>query len=182
MYVEASPNDYHVLHPRPVYLIVSEGKDGRLNVMSASWVSPIYDDPLLIAVSIWRGSLTHRNIMETGELTINVLGENHVELAWKAGSESGAEVDKFKLLNLKPTPSKYISTPGLEGVLGFVECVVKEKIPVEESTLFICESKAIHVDESVYEKYGWNLSKAKILLHLAGRSFTTTGNLIRASK
>jgi len=182
VYVEVSPNEYHVLHPRPVYLIVSRSRDGRLNVMPASWVSPVYDDPFLIAVSIWSGSLTHEYVMETGELTINILSEKHAELAYKLGTESGRDVDKFKKHGLKPYPSKTISTPGLDGVLGFVECVVRDKLRVGESTLFICESKAVHVDKEVYEKYGWNLSKTSILLHGAGKSFTTTSRLIRVSK
>jgi len=182
MYVEISASDYHVLHPRPVYLIVSRSREGRLNVMPASWVSPVYDDPLLIAVSVWSGSLTHEYMSETGELTVNILSEKHAELAYKLGTESGRDVDKFKKYGLKPYPSKTILTPGLEGVLGFIECVVKDKLPVGESTLFICESKAIHVAKDFYEKYGWNLSKTSLLLHGAGKSFTVTGRLIRVPK
>jgi len=98
MYKSISPSNYHVLHPRPVYLIVSRNKSSSLNVMAASWVSPVSDEPFLITVSIWRGSLTHQYISETREFTINIPSEKHVDIVYKAGTTSGREVDKFKLL------------------------------------------------------------------------------------
>ena len=158
MYVEIEPGDYHVLHPRPVYLIVSRSRSGRLNVMAASWVSPVSDEPFLVAVPIWSRSLTHEYIVETGEFTINVLGEEHLNIAYKAGSVSGRDVDKLSALGLKPYPSKHIATPGLEGVLGFLECVVENRVSVGESTLFIAGVKAVHVRRDLYSRYGWNLT------------------------
>ncbi|ADV65361.1 flavin reductase family protein [Desulfurococcus mucosus] len=182
MYVEVDPGDYHVLHPRPVYLVVSRSRGGRLNVMSASWVSPISDEPFLIAVSIWRGSLTHEYVSETGEFTVNVLGEEHLETAFKAGSVSGREVDKWGLLGLKPYPSRHVSVPGVEGALGILECVVENRVPVGESTLFIAGVKAVRVNRDLYGRYGWNLGKARILMHAGGRAFTVSGRLLLAGR
>jgi len=96
--------------------------------------------------------------VETGEFTINVLGEEHLDIAYKAGSVSGRDVDKLSALGLKPYPSKHIATPGLEGVLGFLECVVENRVSVRESTLFIAGVKAVHVRRDLYSRYGWNLT------------------------
>lgn len=182
MYIEVDPGEYHVLHPRPVYLIVSRSSSGRLNVMAASWVSPISDEPFLVAVSIWSKSLTHEYITETGEFTINVLSEEHADLAYRAGSVSGRERDKWRELGLNPYPSKHISTPGINGALGILECIVENKVPVGESVLFIASVKAIHVRRDLYVRYGWNLDKARILMHNSGRVFTINGKLILVEK
>jgi len=150
--------------------------------MAASWVSPVSDEPFLITVSIWRGSLTHQYISETREFTINIPSEKHVDIVYKAGTTSGREVDKFKLLGLKTVKSSVIETPGLDGMLGFLECTVVNQVEVGESTLFIAEVKAVHVLEELYTRYGWDLNKAKILLHHSGRGFTTPSKLILALK
>ncbi|OYT38618.1 MAG: flavin reductase [Desulfurococcales archaeon ex4484_58] len=181
MYVDIDPEDYHVLHPRPVYLIVSR-KGDRLNVMSASWVTPVSDDPPLVAVSIWRKSLTYEYIMESKEFTINVVNDSMVNIVYRAGTVSGREIDKFRELGLEVIPSKKIKTPGVKDVLGFLECVLEKSVMVGESDLLIARVVATHVDQNYYERYGWNLRKTSILLHAGGKAFVTTGRLVFPSK
>lgn len=175
-------DEYRVLHPRPVYLIVSKNGEGRLNVMAASWIMPVSDEPFLVAVSIWKGSLTYQNISKTKEFTINIPGEKHVNIVYKAGTTSGREVDKVSALGLPTVNSTRIEVPGLEDMLGFLECRVINEVDTGESALFIAEVMAIHVVESLYTKYGWDLAKAKILLHHGGRGFTVPGRLILAER
>ncbi|MCD6300650.1 MAG: flavin reductase family protein [Staphylothermus sp.] len=181
-YKQIDPSEYRVLHPRPAYLIVSRNGSGRLNVMAASWVSPVSEEPPLIIVAIGRGSLTREYILETKEFTINIVGEEHLNLTFKAGTVSGRSVDKWKMLGLEELPSKYISVPGIKGSYGFIECVLNKVVEAGECDLLFCEPKAIHVREDLYTRYGWDLKKAKILLHIGGRAFTIPGKLLLAEK
>ncbi|MCD6195384.1 MAG: flavin reductase family protein [Staphylothermus sp.] len=176
------PSEYHVLHPRPAYLIVSRSSSGRLNVMAASWVSPVSEEPPLIIVAIERGSLTREYILETKEFTINVVGEEHLNLTYRAGTVSGRSVDKWKMLGLEEESSKYISVPGIKGSYGFIECVLSKVVEAGECDLLFCEPKAIHVREDLYTRYGWDLRKARILMHVRGRAFTVPGRLLFAGK
>lgn len=182
LYKSIELSNYHVLHPRPVYLIVSMNREGRVNVMAASWVMPVSDEPFLVAVSMWKANLSYQYIGETGEFTINIPGEKHINVVYKAGVVSGREVDKVKSLGLNLVESMQIKTPGLGDMLGFLECKVVREVDLGEMALLIAEVKAIHVVEELYTKYGWNLAKAKVLLHNGGRGFTTPGKLILAEK
>lgn len=182
MYTSIEPSSYHVLHPRPVYLIVSRGSNGMVNVMSASWVTPVSDEPFLVAVSIWKGSLTYEFIKETSEFTINIPSERDLDRVYRAGVVSGREVDKIKQLGFKLYDSKIIKTPGLQEMLGFLECRVVKEVDLGESALFIAKVEAIHVLAEYYTKYGWDLSKAKPLLHHGGRAFTTPGRTLLAHR
>lgn len=174
-YVDLGPNEYHVLHPRPAYLIVTLNEDGKPNVMAASWVSPVNDEPLIVALALGKESKTFENITRRGELTINIMGEEHIDLVYKAGSVSGREVNKWEYLGLKPVKPSKIGVPGIEGSYGFVECVVEKVIDLEGVGLVLCRSVAIHVrKELMYRRY-WDLSKARILLHNIGRSFSVPG-------
>ncbi len=181
-YIEIDPGDYHVLHPRPAYLIVSRDSGGRLNVMAASWVMPVSEEPPRFAASIDRGQKTYRNIRETGEFTINIVGGEHAELVWKAGTLSGWEVDKWEILGLKPLEPKRIGVPGIDGSYGFIECRVDRMIPVGECDLVICEPLRTVVREDAYKRYGWDLRRARIIMHQRGRVFVLPGRLIILSK
>ncbi|MEM2024939.1 MAG: flavin reductase family protein [Desulfurococcaceae archaeon] len=182
MYISIGTDQYYVLHPRPVYLIVSRGRDGKLNVMSAAWVSPISDEPFTIATSIWKGSLTFQYINETKEFTVNIPSEDHVNAVFKAGTITGRDADKLSLLGLRTFKSKHIETPGLEQMLGFLECRVLNTLEFGESAVFIAEVLEVHVDGKLYTKHGWDLNKAKILLHNGGRSFSIPSKLILPEK
>lgn len=175
LYVEVGLDEYRVLHPRPVYLIVSRNLEGVLNVMSASWVTPICDEPFLIAVSLWRGSRTYRNIVETKEFTVNVVNDKFIDEVWLAGTKSGWSVDKWSALGFRPVQPRRIKTPGIDGSLGFLECTLRNEYVFNDTSLLVANVEAIHVNKDLYEKYGWNLYRAKILMHSGGKCFTTTG-------
>ncbi len=181
-YIELPTDEYHVLHPRPAYLIVSMDKDGRLNVMAASWVMPASEEPPSIVVSVYREQKTYENIVETGEFTINVMGEEHAQTVYKAGTLTGRKVDKWRLLHLEPLPSKKIKVPGIKGAYAVVECRVKQLVPTGECDLVICEPQAIRARRDLYQRYGWDLKKAKILLHNRGRVFVVPGKLVIVEK
>ena len=182
MYMEVDPTDYYILHPRPAYLIVTRRPDGGYNVMAASWVSPISEEPPLVALAIGKESYTHELIRETKEFTINFVGEEHADMVYKAGTLSGRRVDKWKLLGLEPLESKKISVPGIRGCYGFLECYLENMVDAGECSLFIARIVASHVKRDLYTRYGWDLKRAKILLHLRGRAFVLPGKLVLAKR
>ncbi|MEM1559227.1 MAG: flavin reductase family protein [Candidatus Bathyarchaeia archaeon] len=180
-YRELNPTEYYTLHPRPVYLIVVVKPDGGFNVMTIAWLTPVSSDPPKIALSISKDSLTHKILSENGEFTVNILGEEHVDIAYRAGSISGFKVDKWSMIGFKPVESKFITAPGIDGCYGFLECKISNMIDVGECTLFIADILSIHVRSDLVEKGFWNLRKARILLHCRSRIFTIPGRIIYAT-
>lgn len=174
---------YKPLHPRPAYLIVS-GVPGELNVMAASWVMPVSEEPLRLALALDRETKTFELIEKYGEFTVNIVDAKLVDKVYKAGTLSGKEVkDKLVLIGLKITPSIKIKTPGIEEALGIIEAKVWKSIDVGEVRLYIADILAIRVKPEYYnEKYGWDMRKTQILLHLIGRAFTVPGRLILAER
>lgn len=181
-YVSVDPTEYYVFHPRPAYLVVTRDPAGKLNVMAVSWVTPASEEPPLIALAIGKESYTHEILMKTDELTVNVVGEDKVDLVYRAGTVSGRDVDKWRMLGLEEEPSERISVPGIKGSYAIAECRVKNRVDAGECTLFICEILNIKVLKDYYTRYGWDLRKARILLHNSGRAFTIPGRLVFARK
>lgn len=163
---------YRLLHPRPVVLICSADRSGKVNVMACSWITPISDDPPLIAISLWLKGYTHKLIDETGEFTVNIPSVNLLKQVWIAGTKSGSKIDKVKLLNLTFTQAKAVKPPAIENCIGVLECKVKNKITINEQALYIAEVVKAYAEEELFKDKVWSM-KANILHHAGGRIFTT---------
>ncbi|MEM4641185.1 MAG: flavin reductase family protein [Candidatus Pacearchaeota archaeon] len=96
------------LWPRVVVLITSISKEGKENVMTASFIMPISFSPKYIAVAISQERLTFKNIKESKEFGLNICDEKMLEAAKICGSYSGTESDKFKKANITKEKSKKI--------------------------------------------------------------------------
>ncbi len=114
------------LFPRPVVLITTVDKDGKSNVMTASFVMPVSFSPKYVAVAIAPSRYTFKNISEVKEFGVNVCSEEMLEMAKLCGSYSGREVDKFELANLEKESSVKIRAPLIKNSPISFECVVEE--------------------------------------------------------
>ena len=169
---------YKVLHPRPVYLIVSSC-DGRANVASIAWVSPVNDDPPIVAVAISKDALTSELISKCGVFTINVVDESKISDVWVAGTVSGREIDKVGKLGLKLIKSRTIDAPYIDGCLAYLGCKVIRSLEINGVNLYIAKVLEVYVRKNLFDpRYGWNLYRAKILMHSSGRCFTIPGKVI----
>lgn len=163
---------YNLLHPRPVVLICTQDRNDKINVMSCSWITPVSDEPPLIAVSLWTKGYTHNIIDETKEFTVNIPSSKLVKQVWLAGTKSGRKVDKTKILGLKFTGSKTVSSPAIEECVGTLECKVKERIMLSEQVLYITEIQRACAEEDLFKNDIW-VDGANILLHTGGKFFST---------
>lgn len=170
---------YKLLHPRPVVLICSSGRDGRVNVMACSWITPVSDEPPLIAISLWLKGYTHRLIDETGEFTVNIPSSSLLKQVWIAGTRSGSRVDKVKLLNLTFTQAKTVKPPVIDNCIGVLECRVRGKTVVNEQAVYIAEVLKAYAEEKLFKDGVWTL-EANILHHAGGRVFATTSSYFKA--
>jgi len=173
-------DSYKILHPRPVVLICAKSKDGRANIMSCSWITPVSDEPPFIAVSLWKEGYTHKLIDETEEFTVNIPSSKMLEQVWLAGTKSGSKTDKIKLLKLNLVASKTVDAPGIEECLGTLECKVETRVEVGEQIIYIAEVKRAVVDGTYFKKGIWT-EEAKLLLHCARKIFSTP-KLIKSKK
>ncbi len=163
---------YYLLFPRPAVLIVTCSREGRVNVMTASWVTPIAEDEPTVGVAIDRGHFTRKLLDEVPEFTINIPSVNLLDKVWKAGTVSGREVDKSKILGLTFRPAKKVKPPIIEECIGAIEAQVYKIIPVGEVDFVIGRVVAAYVrEEYLYKGEYIDFKKAKVLLHAGGRAF-----------
>ncbi len=128
-----------------VYVITTRLGE-RLNGMTASWVSQVSLNPLLLMVSIAPGRYSHDLIKESGVFAVNVLNAGQVDLAKRFGFQSGRKVDKFAgLEHLTATTG----SPILPEAYAFFDLKLVETFPAGDHTLFVgevVEAKILHPD------------------------------------
>lgn len=163
---------HFLLHPRPVVLVCSLDKDGKPNIMACSWITPVSEEPPLIALSLWRRGYTHQLIEAAKEFTVNIPSADLVKAVWIAGTRSGRRTDKFAITGLKTQPAKKVSAPIIEQCIGHLECKLVNCVKAGECNIYIAEVVAAYADEELLTNNVWN-EKANVLLHAGGKYFTT---------
>ena len=128
-----------------MYVIGSRGPMG-MNVMAAHWLMQIAFKPRMVALSLENDARTLANIRETRVFSVNVMGEDAVDLVASflqpadprkviGRAANGAPiVDK-----LAGVPHKAMATgcPVLRDALAWFECEVEGGLPVGDHTLIV---------------------------------------------
>jgi flavin reductase (DIM6/NTAB) family NADH-FMN oxidoreductase RutF len=115
------------IFPRPVALICTINKEGKSNVMTASFLMPISFEPKYLAFSISPKRTSFLNLKEIPEFTLNLLSKEMKKEAEICGSFSGKEVNKFERANLIIEKSKKVLPPA---ILGSKEKGKKKIVPI----------------------------------------------------
>jgi flavin reductase (DIM6/NTAB) family NADH-FMN oxidoreductase RutF len=113
------------IFPRCVVLVATIDKNGKPNVMTASFVMPISFDPKYVAFSISPRRHSFNNLREVPEFTLNIVTKGMKKKAEICGSYSGRNTNKFKLANLTQENSKFIKAPLIKESPVSFECRIE---------------------------------------------------------
>jgi flavin reductase (DIM6/NTAB) family NADH-FMN oxidoreductase RutF len=113
------------IFPRVVALIVTISKEGKPNVMTASFLMPVSFEPKYLAFSIAPTRHSFKNLKEVKEFTLNICEENMLKEAKICGSYSGKDEDKFKLANLEIENSSKVKPPLIKKSPISFECEIE---------------------------------------------------------
>jgi len=164
---------YRLLHPRFTIVLATLCPNGRVNLMPASWNTPISEEPPTIGVVVYKEVYTYECLKYHPEATINVPSSAELDLTYRLGSVSGRDVDKVKVFNVNLIPSHSIRVPGMGNSLAIYETSVVKSIDIGEVAFYVFEVLRIRARKDVADEWGLNLDKTNVLLHGAGRVFYT---------
>lgn len=101
-----SLNPAALLAPVPVVMAGCRGLAGspydKPNLITLAWAGTINSDPPMISISVRKSRFSHRQILETGECTVNLVSRSLLKAADYCGVKSGEHVDKFAACQLTP--------------------------------------------------------------------------------
>lgn len=174
---------YRLLTPGWVVLVATE-KEGRYNVMTASWQMPVSVSPPLIAVSVAKKHLTAEYILAGRNFTVNVPGRNLLPQVHYCGTVSGREADKFAATGLTPVPGEKVAAPLIAECLAGVECRLWNVYDGGDHHIFVGEVVAAVAAAEHFENH-WLLSRGEEgfpVNHLGGPLYAVPGKMVRVFK
>jgi ferric-chelate reductase [NAD(P)H] len=131
-----------------LYIVSSVNKEGKINGMIANSVSQVTAEPVRIAVTLNKESLTHEYIKQTGLICVQPLTEKaNMVFIGNFGFRTGRNFDKFAKITHK------LSSEGLpvvtENVAAYLILKVNNSLDLGTHTMFICSlEKAEILDAS----------------------------------
>ncbi len=124
--------------------VVTTRLDDLVNGMTASWVSQVSLNPLLVMVSIAHARYSHRLIKDSGFFAVNVLASTQADLGKRFGYKSGRQVDKFAFLEWTTAVT---GAPILPQAYAYLDAKLVDTFPAGDHTLFVGEvvdAKILH--------------------------------------
>ena len=132
--------------PNALALIGSRSGDER-NGMTASWITQLSMEPVLIGVGVDNTAVTHRLISEGGSFTVNLWNAEDTRVFVKF-SKPASYADGT--LNGRPVREATTGAPVFTEAIAWMDCEVRHAIDLGTHTLFVGElvDGDIHVDEA----------------------------------
>lgn len=121
--------------PNALALIGSRSGD-EWNGMTASWVTQVSMDPVLIGVAVDNKALTHRLISESGSFSVNLWNAEETRIFVKFSKPAVREGNR---LNDRPVREGRTGAPVFEEAVAWLELAVRQAIDFGTHTFFVGE-------------------------------------------
>ena len=124
--------------PSGLYIVGSTDGADRRNGMTANWVTQLSFDPKWVGVSVERDALTHELIEAGGVFSVCLIDQEDRAIVRKFTKP--VEVDLAdSTLNGFEFQTRTTGAPILAQSVGFLDCVVRDRMEVGNHTLFAGE-------------------------------------------
>jgi flavin reductase (DIM6/NTAB) family NADH-FMN oxidoreductase RutF len=133
-------------------LVVTRGKNNRLNFLTAMWFTPTGAEPSRMVVAIQKRTLTYDFLLERGEFVMSAPTDKMMDIVVFGGYVSGHDVDKWQAAGLTAVRPSKISVPLIGEAIGNVEYRAVKQIPFDDDMdLFVGQVLATHMRKGVME-------------------------------
>lgn len=145
--MELRPDQFKLMLPLPVTVITTIDSEGVPNAAPYGCVMPILRPLNLIAIASALPRHTLKNIRETGEFVVNIMGRPSFDKAMMTAKNYPPEVDELEAEGIETSPSRKVKPPRIADALGWVEAVVDSEVAGESYALTIGKVLAAEIND-----------------------------------
>ena len=129
--------------PNALALVGSRAGDER-NAMTASWITQLSMEPVLIGVGIDNDAITCRLIADGGSFTVNLWNAEDTRVFVKFSKPA---VDDGTTLNGRPVRAATTGAPVFDEAVAWLDCEVRHRLDLGTHTLFVGEVVAAAIND-----------------------------------
>ncbi len=151
--------------PLPIVFVSTISKDGIRNIAPYSCIMPVLRPLTYVCLASAPKRDTLRNIRETGEFVVNLVGTDFVEKVIPTAMHSPFEADEFEIAGLEEKPSETINAPGIKGAYAWLECTMHKEYAESNYVLVVGQVERLEVSDMCLKSDGsLDISKARPLV------------------
>ena len=145
--MELKPEKFKRLLPLPVTLITTCDLEGRVNAAPYSSIMPVLRPLDLIAFASSPPLDTLRNIRETGQFVVNIIGKPSFKKAIRCAKAYPSGVNELKELGLETTPARVIEPPRVREAVGWIEAKKVDEVSRQDYVLIVGKVVAAEMND-----------------------------------
>jgi flavin reductase (DIM6/NTAB) family NADH-FMN oxidoreductase RutF len=117
-------------------LLVTQGSDGKPNVMTIGWamIGEVWYRPIFL-VLVRPSRHSYSRLEQVSDFTVNVLPRELAAAAGLCGSVSGRDHDKFQGAKLTPAASREVRSPIIQECVVHYECRTVQRVDMAPAAL-----------------------------------------------
>jgi flavin reductase (DIM6/NTAB) family NADH-FMN oxidoreductase RutF len=142
----ADPDEYDRLRrrvlwtmPSGLYVVGSTDKGERRNGMTLNWATQVSFDPKWLGVSVEREALTHELIEAGGVFSLCLIDREDRAIVRKFTKPVDVDLAAHTLNGFPYFDGPATGVPVLAQSVAYVECEVRQPVPIGNHTLFLGE-------------------------------------------
>jgi len=116
--------------------LIGSASGEEWNGMTASWVTQLSMEPVLVGVGVDNSAVTHRLIAESGVFSVNLWSPDDARVFVKFSKPAGRENGT---LNGRPVHLGITGAPVFDEAIAFLDCEVRAAHDLGTHTLFLGE-------------------------------------------
>ena len=178
MKIEIAPERATRLLSSGNVILATSAYKHKTNIISLAWKTPLSHQPPLVGISVAKAHFSCELIEKSQEFVVNIPDLSLLEKVVFCGKVSGRDVDKFQQASLTPLKAnRLINTPLIGECPGHIECYLRDKREFGDHKFFVGEIIYAQAEQGMFSQT-WDVSKVKLIYHLGGSFFTSSGEEI----
>jgi flavin reductase (DIM6/NTAB) family NADH-FMN oxidoreductase RutF len=166
-------NYYHYAFPMQTILVTCNDSDGKTNIITLAWHTPISRDPPLYGISVSPKRYSYGLIEKHKEFVVNFIPFRLVEAAQFCGTHTGRVNDKIAETGLTLIPSKTVSVPSINEGYAHIECILVQNVKLGDHHLLVGKVTAVTANENAFKDDLLRTEYIQPLYYIGDNSYTT---------
>lgn len=117
-------------------VLIGSASGEEWNGMTASWITQVSMEPVLIGVGVDNTAVTHRLISEGGSFSVNLWSSEDTRVFVKFSKPAERDGDT---LNGRPVHTGVSGAPIFDEALAWMDCEVRQSLDLGTHTFFVGE-------------------------------------------